>query len=244
MATVGITCDLAEAKPGGGGGGVLRAQAALAYAEMVMTAGGVPVMLPPVEGLVDAHIALCDAFVLTGGDDPRTEPFGEPTHPAAVLVRPERQAYETRLLRTLAEKHPEKPVLGVCLGMQMMALVAGGSLDQHMPETMGEAAAARHRHNAEHGIVSTCELLPSAGGVVTSHHRQCVTDPGSLRIAARADDGGGVIEAIVDPARPFYLGVQWHPERTADAGLGVELFKSLIKGRNTPVSLHPPTPHA
>lgn len=220
MPLIGITCDLVEAKPG-----VLRGQAAMAYAEMVVRAGGTPIVLPPIVEQVEAHVALCDGFVLTGGDDPRTEPFGEVTHPAAVLVRPERQEYETQLLCVLAEEHPGKPVLGVCLGMQMMALVAGGRLDQHMPETMGDEAADRHRHNALHVIAPTSGVL--AAGMVTSHHRQAVSDAGVLTIAARAEDG--VIEAIHDPARRFYIGVQWHPERTSEPGLGVELFRKLVE---------------
>ena len=64
-----------------------------------------------------------------GGDDPRTEPFGEPTHPKATPVEPERQAFETALLEEL-QRRPGAPVLGVCLGMQMMALHAGGKLNQ------------------------------------------------------------------------------------------------------------------
>ena len=59
-----------------------------------------------------------------------------------------------------------------------------------------------------------------------SHHRQAVTDPGGLSIVARAADG--VIEAVRDAGRPFYLGVQWHPERTRDERLGAGLFRELV----------------
>ncbi len=61
-----------------------------------------------------------------------------------------------------------------------------------------------------------------------SHHRQAVADPGALAILAHSDDG--VIEAIGDPDRPFYLGVQWHPERTDDPVLGMDLFRHLVRG--------------
>ena len=71
-------------------------------------------------------------------------------------------------------------------------------------------------------------------GVIHSHHRQAVTDSGSLAVVARAPDG--VIEAVRDEQRQFYLGVQWHPERTADAGLGIALFRSMVEAAR-PVSL-------
>src|SRR5262249_36624142 len=162
----------------------------------------------------------------TGGDDPRTEAFGEPTHPKTTPVHADRQAYETDLLQAL-EQRLAAPVLGVCLGMQMMALLAGGRLIQHLPDE--GPTADPHSGDAVH-LIRT--LAPGALGregsvaaSVTSHHHQAVRDPGRLRVVALADDG--VIEAIDDPARPFYLGVQWHPERTTDRAFGPALFARL-----------------
>jgi putative glutamine amidotransferase len=189
----------------------------------VAAAGGLPVLLPPIAELAAEHARRCDAVVFTGGDDPRTEPFGRPTHPKATPVRPERQMYESALLEILRERQPRTPVLGVCLGMQMMALHAGGVLNQHMPDTMKDAA----RHwDASHAIVPGEGEPLIRGGMARSKHRQAVEDPGSLKVIARADDG--VIEAVRDLSRPFYVGVQWHPERTEDAGLGAALFKALV----------------
>ena len=104
--------------------------------------------------------------------------------------------------------------------MQLMGLHAGGKLDQYLPETLNTAAA--HWGKKHHDISG--EL---GSGEVQSHHRQAMTDAGSLRVVARAEDG--VIEAIVDPERAFYLGVQWHPERTEDLHLGYELFERFMK---------------
>lgn len=216
---VGITTDLITTSPDG----PLKAAAALAYARCVAACAGTPLLLPPILDLADEHLARCDALVLTGGDDPRTEPFGVPTHPKATPVHPDRQAYEMRLLSVLRAERPDLPVLGVCLGMQMMALSAGGRLDQHMPDT--RPGAARH-WKADHPIVTEPGRSLVPGGVVHSHHRQAVEDPGCLRVEARADDG--VIEALADPSRRFYLGVQWHPERTASDPLGAALFQQLI----------------
>ena len=84
---------------------------------------------------------------------------------------------------------------------------------------------ADHRGDRPHAIVPESDTLPA--GEVLSHHRQAVSDPGSLVVAARAHDG--IIEATVDPSRRFYLGVQWHPERTCDAALGQAIFDRLIE---------------
>jgi putative glutamine amidotransferase len=212
---VGITCDIAEG----------RARVRTTYAECVTRAGGTPILLPPLPALAHAHADLCDALILTGGDDPLTEPFGCPTHPKASRVNPQRQAYELAILDAF-DQRPQKPVLGICLGMQYMALANGGTLDQHLPETT--ATHADHCAERPHPITPTVSVL--AAGEVMSNHHQAISDPGALAIAARAHDG--VIEAITDPSRAFYLGVQWHPERTDDAGLGQELFNRLLAAAN------------
>ncbi|MCC6285748.1 MAG: gamma-glutamyl-gamma-aminobutyrate hydrolase family protein [Phycisphaerales bacterium] len=212
---VGITCDLDAARE------PVRAQAALAYARAVCRAGGAPVLLPPVLEALPGHLLACAAFVLTGGDDPRTEPFGAPTHPRATPVHPERQAYETALLRALSTQAPDRPVLGICLGMQMMGLVAGGTLDQCMTETLGDAADAHWKR--PHAVLIGGE----SAGEAASSHRQRLLDPGSLQVIARAPDG--VIEGVCDAGRAHYVGVQWHPERTADERLGLDCFRSLVR---------------
>ena len=209
-----------------------------AYAQAVADAGGVPVMLAQLPELVDAYLDTCDGFLLTGGADPVTEPYGEPTHPAANRVAPSRQAFEAALLAAL-DARPEVPVLGICLGCQMLALHAGGRLDQHMPETLGEQAAEAHKENRLHRVEPTDWPLGDAqpGQVVSSHH-QAIAEPGRLRVAAVADDG--VIEAVHDPARAFCVGVQWHPERAtgadAPAGLTRGLFEALVRAAGAPAA--------
>lgn len=193
------------------------------YARAVAAAGGVPVLLAHEPGAIDVLIARLNGFVFTGGDDPMMEPFGVATDPRATRLHPDRQAFETALLRRLAESRPETPVLGICLGMQMMALVAGGTLEQYMPDR-GDAAALHWEH--EHAIVGGPGWR-FGGGPVLSRHKQAVSAAGGMRVAATAPDG--VIEAVDDPARPFYLGVQWHPERTADAGCGADIFAALVR---------------
>lgn len=213
---VGITCDLIVHN------GIERAAAGSAYARAVAQAGGLPILLPPIPGSEAGVLQSIDAFVLTGGDDPLTEPFGVPTHPAACRVHPDRQAFEVELLRTAPDN---LPVLGVCLGMQYMALVAGGALDQHLPETMPTHAD----HAAADHAIKPVPGSPLPAGTVSSKHHQAVSDAGSLDTLAHAHDG--VIEAIgrIDTDNAIWkLGVQWHPERTRDAALGQDLFQQLI----------------
>jgi putative glutamine amidotransferase len=211
---IGIAPDVVEPRPGS-----IRAMCPLAYAESIRRAGGWPLVLPPILELIPEHIERCDGFVLTGGDDPRTEAFGEPTHPKATPVHPIRQAFDTALLRALMQRE-EVPALGVCLGMQMMALVAGGSINQHLPDT--HESAGNHAGNSRHAVTLGCQ-----SGVVTSHHHQAVREPGCLRIAAQSDDG--VVEAIDRPGSKFFLGVQWHPERTDDPALGQGVFDRFVQ---------------
>lgn len=216
---VAITADLAERHD------LPIAFSYRSYAHAVRRAGALPVLLPPPEDHHDAVAQACaqrfDAYVLTGGDDPSTEPFGVPTHPQAKALHPDRQRFEVALVHALNAR-PDAPVLGVCLGMQLMGLCAGGTLDQHLPDSTPTHADHERRHHDIRSLDNTA--LPS--GTVWSRHHQAISDPGSLAVLAHAHDG--VIEALHDPARPFYLGVQWHPERSDHAPLGIDLFQRLV----------------
>ena len=195
-----------------------------AYAHRIARAGGLPVLLPPIPELAESAPDRFDAFVFTGGDDPSMDPFGVPTHPSADPLHPDRQALEVELLKRLKADQPDTPVLGVCLGMQLMALIDGATLDQYMPETTPNA----QRHwDAEHPVIPAtgCDWL--APGQVHSRHKQAITDPGALTIAATSDDN--LIEALEDPSRRFYRAVQWHPERTETHSLGADLFEALVR---------------
>lgn len=223
---VGITTDVVESS------GRLKADVGLAYAHRVAETGGVPVLLPAIAELAEAHAELCDAVVFTGGDDPRMEPFGVATDPRVTLMHPLRQAYEMRLLELLTTR-PRTPVLGVCLGMQLMTLAAGGTMDQYMPDRV--ATHAMHK-NAAHAVTLHAPTALARdprlawltrGGTVWSNHKQAMTSAGRLSVVAKADDG--VIEAVMDPARRFCVGVQWHPERTDDASLGSGVFAALVR---------------
>ena len=187
---------------------------AMTYSQRVSEAGGLPVHLPQEVSLVSNYARICDGFIFTGGNDPDTRPFGEMLHPKARVIAPERQDFEMALLNVLADAYANKPVLGICLGMQMIALHAGGKLEQYLPDVMENAS--NHAGDQLHPVdrVTSCSWVESMlcdESKVCSSHRQAVAASGTMRVVGKSSDG--VIEAIDDPTRKYYVGVQWHPER-------------------------------
>ena len=204
---IGITADLVDD----------YARNRRTYIDMVVAAGGVPILLPPQAALREEMLDRVDGVIITGGDDIDVSKFGVPLHPKAECMHPERQDAEFALLRAL-DARPNKPVLGICLGMQLMGVHRGCTLIQHLGDVIADGE--RHRNDEIHPIEAVVGS-PLKSGLVKSWHHQALADAVGFDIIARSDDG--VIEGIIDPTRRFSLGVQWHPERTdaTDTGLGV-----------------------
>ena len=193
------------------------------YLDMVAAAGGIPVILPPNAALREEMLDRVDGIVITGGDDIDVSRFGIPLHPKAECMPPERQDAEFALLKAL-DARPDKPVLGICLGMQMMGVHRGNPLIQHLGDLLPDAD--RHRNDAIHPVEAERGSLLKSGAVRSWHH-QAISEAKGFDIIARSDDG--VIEGIVDPSRRFYLGVQWHPERTEATETGLGVVRTLIE---------------
>ena len=211
---IGIGADLArdeQARP--------RHQVRSTYVDAVMRAGGIPVILPASAEARCAALDRLDGVVIVGGDDIDTRPFGVPLHPMARVMDPERQSAELAMLAAL-DARPAMPVLGICLGMQLMGVHRGATLIQHLDDRIADAA--RHRDDRVHAV----QTAVGSGPVASWHHQALADAPGFAEIG-RSDDG--VLEAIRDDGRPFYLGVQWHPERTADPTLGDGVFRLLVQ---------------
>ncbi len=182
------------------------------YAEAVGEAGGIAVYLPLAPD-ADAVVERLDGLLLPGGDD------FLPDRPYPPEVRfeaaPARQlAFDRALLACALSRG--RPVLGICYGMQLLALHCGGSLHFDLATDLPGAdehrladPAARHPVRLEPGS-RLARCLDGATPSVNSRHHQAVRDAGRARVSARAGDG--VVEAIELGEAPFVLGVQWHPE--------------------------------
>jgi putative glutamine amidotransferase len=189
------------------------------YLEMLVAAGGAPVVLTPDPSLADEFVDRLDGVVLTGGPDIDTRPFGVPLHERSEPMDPRRQAFDFAMLAAL-DRRRERAALGICLGMQEMGVHAGCPLIQHLGDALPDAE--RHGNDNTHAVRSRF-----GDGPVASWHHQALGDAGRFEIAARSDDG--LIEGIRDPERPFYVGVQWHPERTTDPILGLGVMRALVE---------------
>jgi putative glutamine amidotransferase len=202
----------------------------LAYVRSVRDGGGLPVLIASDDPDPEV-LERIDALVLTGGSDVDPARYGAPAHPATAVVAGRDEA-ELRLLRAAVDA--DLPVLGVCRGLQVMAVAAGGRLHQHLPDVAGTAEHRRSdgtygRHVVDTVPGSLCRDILGARLDVNSHHHQGVADPGSLTVSALAPDG--VIEAAEDPGRSFHLAVQWHPEDTDDRRLFAALVAAADKRR-------------
>lgn len=201
----------------------------LSYIDAVRRAGGVPVVLPAgAPGETAAMLERVDALILTGGGDIDTRTFGVPLHREAELMDERRQRSDFALARMALDG--SLPVLGICLGMQELAVAAGGTLHQHLPDA-GYAELLDHRWLHAIRVEPSSRLgavVESENFDVVSHHHQAVARvPAPFRTVATAPDG--VIEAMELPGERFFVCVQWHPERSPDAVQTQALFRALVE---------------
>jgi putative glutamine amidotransferase len=218
---VGLTPDVGETEARPARPSLPRYELKQAYADAVLAAGGLPIVLPysDDENAALESVALCDALVVTGGAfDIPPDAYGAQAHRSLGPLKPARTRFEQLVLRAALSQR--KPVLAVCGGMQLLAVEVGGRLWQDIREEV--ASASEHEQKVDsrlpgHAarIVAGTRLAKILGRdliQVNSTHHQAVRDPGAAVVSAVAPDG--VVEAIELPDR-FALGVQWHPELMA-----------------------------
>lgn len=205
-----------------------------AYAQSVTGAGGVPLLVPPLATAeaADSTVAALDGLIVAGGEDMNPAAYGAEADPHVTGWVDARDAGELLLLD--AAERVGLPVLGICRGMQVMAVHSGGSLIQHLPDAIGHA-----RHAATDGTYSdtdvhvdaACRLASLLPGdfTVASHHHQAVAEHPGFLAAARDDDG--VLQAMEAPGERFAVAVQWHPEQHDDAGLFAGLVAAARRYR-------------
>ncbi|MEO8107544.1 MAG: gamma-glutamyl-gamma-aminobutyrate hydrolase family protein [Actinomycetes bacterium] len=196
------------------------------YVDQVAAAGGLPVVVPPSSCSDPKILDRVDGLILAGGADLNPKLYDQAPHPETVGWRPDRDSGELEILQGALDR--DLPLMGVCRGLQIMTVHAGGRLEQHLPDVVGH-----ERHRPEPGVFGEHEVhlvegsqvraALGATSTVKSYHHQGVSDPGSLIVSGRADDD--TIEAVEVPGRRFAIGVLWHPE----AGDDPRLFEALVR---------------
>jgi putative glutamine amidotransferase len=202
----------------------------VSYVAGVSAAGGVPMLLPPGPAdadVVQAVLAAIDGLLLTGGADIDPARYGAERDPATGPERADRDGWELTLAR--AAEGRGMPVLGVCRGMQVLAVAHGAELVQHLPDLVGDDAhspvvGVHGRHDVK--VAPGSRLAGIVGdrlAVATYHHQAVAAVAGPLVASGWADDG--TIEAVERDDGPWTLGVQWHPEVVG----GEPLFAAFVE---------------
>lgn len=187
------------------------------YSLSLQRAGAIPILLPPIQENYKEYIELLDGIVITGGNfDIHPKLYGESTIHDSVSVNEQRTNFEKNIAEE-AIKH-KMPILGICGGMQLLNVIFGGNLIQHIPDHdknyFNHEAKPYDSVAHEVSLKEGSLLHKIAGdkkiGVNSSHHQAILKTAPDFIISAISDDG--IIEAIENPNYPFMLGVQWHPE--------------------------------
>jgi putative glutamine amidotransferase len=207
------------------------------YVEAVERAGGLCMMIPNLDvSRAAAYLDRIDALLLTGGDDPDPELFGEEPHPNIEMVDSRRDLFEVSLVRGAVER--AMPVFGICRGAQLLNIALGGDIYQDIGSQTESSLQHTQRRlddgpwheidvepNSRLGSLLEGSLTGRSMRVNSFHHQACRRAGDGLTVCARARDG--LPEALEMGDHPFFLGVQWHPEL---GGNGSEaLFSAFIK---------------
>ena len=225
MPVIGLSCYLEPAR-----WGAWELPAALIpqwYTDLFQAAGATVVLLPPGQG--PEALDRLDGLAMAGGADIGAARYGAEPHATADVPRETRDASELSLYRRARER--DLPVLGICRGLQVMAVAHGGTLIQNLPDVSDLV----HRERPGQFVEHLAQFVPGtlAAGiygtdpvVVNSSHHQAVDSPGSLVVSGLAPDG--TIESCEDPDAAFCLGVQWHPEHPDRRAADLPLVRAFL----------------
>ena len=208
------------------------------YMKAVEAAGGIPVMLPLTadEAIIAALADRFDGFLFTGGHDVHPRLYGEEKGPLCKDICEERDTLEYALFHRVLER--DKPIFGICRGLQMINVALGGSLYQDLPEERPSAVRVKHLQEKPydrpvHRVAIAadsplCRLWGADAVMVNSSHHQGIKRLAEdLKPMAFADDG--LIEAVYMPDKTFVWAVQWHPELMhVTDGLQFRLFLEFV----------------
>lgn len=186
-------------------------------------------VIPPTDGDPEELFEALDGIVFSGGADIDPQIYGAPRDPATIGTRPDRDRAETELMRQCLQRGV--PLLAVCRGMQLLNVVRGGTLHQHLEGSAHRTAPGVFgRHDVEIADGSRLSALLGPRSKVPSHHHQAPDrlGRGLVPVAAAPD---GTMEAIEDPQAKMVIGVLWHPEESEDRTLFEELVAKAIEYR-------------
>ena len=201
------------------------------YYQALLSAGALPVVVPIVDdpAALTEYLNRLDGLMFTGGEDIPPQAYGQKKDPTTQECHPRRFAQDRLLAELVLQR--EIPVLAICMGLQLVNVVCGGTLIQdiqtdiqHTPVDPGNDSyhsIVLEKENLLHHVVGATEIE------VNSAHHQAVEKlaPG-LRVLARAPDG--IVEAVQMTDREFFLGVQWHPERIVERAEQLRLFEAFV----------------
>lgn len=229
---IGLFCNVDDEK---------RANLAFAYVNAIESVGGIPLIIPYVEGesTLDSILDLFDGFLFTGGDDIDPSRYGEETKSTCGAIQHYRDALEFLALEKILRT--EKPILAICRGAQLVNVAFGGTLYQDIPTECPSNVLHRQeelRFQPSHGVTvlkdtPLWDLVSCDHMVSNSFHHQAVKDLGrDLVCMALAEDG--IVEAFSMKGSQYLRAYQWHPEclfeTDADNRL---LFSDFIKACNS-----------
>jgi putative glutamine amidotransferase len=214
------------------------------YFNAIQAAGGIPVILPPIEGAADIArvLDLVQGFVLVGGGDLDPRRDGFQLHSSVRAMDARREDFDRQLMELIAERR--MPVLGIGAGMQLLNVSQGGNLFLHLPEDMPEAIPHKdtmdpeHRHGLSVVFGTLMERVYGDSEIrVNSMHHQAIDEiaPG---FAATARCPDGVIEAIESTMDDWLaIGTQFHPEAESASALDVRIFEEFVEGIAKPAKV-------
>ena len=214
------------------------------YFDSILAAGGLPVVLPPVEDPADIaqFLDMVQGVVLVGGADLDPTHDGFMPHPSVRTVDARREAFDRALMLQIADRR--KPVFGIGMGMQLLNVQMGGNLFFHIPEDLPQALPHKdpmdpnHRHGLVVEADSIMERIFGDGEVrVNSMHHMSVDEvaPG-FRVTARAPDG--IVEAIEYAGDDWFaMGTQFHPQADSASALDQRIVEEFIEGVGGGVSM-------
>ena len=198
------------------------------YVSAVVSSGGTPLVLVPVYNDIPRIAEIMDGLIIPGGGDIPPEYYNENvTVPSSCIKLAERDRIDFELALLHEAYKIQKPVLGICYGMQLINIMFGGSLYQDIGHQI--EGAPDHR-DKQHGIRITGHFpvgLHSASMTINSNHHQAIKTLGrGLDVFAEAEDG--IVEGIYCAGHPFWVGVQWHVEKSSDT-LSLKILELFMK---------------